>query len=92
VTPEQITKARKIIDAATPGPWENCYSDNLCGPYNRICEMPCGGPDIFAIGTPNIPDDTVNSKFIAAARNKGGWEDALDEIERLNNIMVFLGK
>jgi hypothetical protein len=88
MTPADIKAARAVIEAATPGPWVHCDLDTkIAGPYNRVCESPSGSSDVFAERKHHIDcdSDADNMKFIAAART--GWPEALDEVERLQNLL-----
>lgn len=89
MTPEQIAKAREIIDAATPGPWrwrvfgneQALYADH--GPRHI---MVSGGYTTNEMGILNpMKEGQPVSDFIAAART--GWPEALDENERLQAIL-----
>lgn len=76
MNPEEIKKAREIMDAATPGPWFTDTDENAfgvrCGAgdeYDFICETDiCGGRPEKA---------TANAVMISAART--GWPEALDK-------------
>lgn len=76
MTPEDIAKARKIINKANRGPWE--HDLDIGGIWyvsikdeHLITAEQCGQED---------------AAFIAAART--GWPEALDEIERLNRVAI----
>jgi len=97
MTPDDIAKARAIIAAATPGPW-----DTISGSTVRAVNVEADlAVPIFDGRAPidwhkkkNIThsvlcrayaDEVNNATFIAAART--GWPAALDEIERLHKLL-----
>lgn len=76
MTPEEIVKARQIINKANRGPWEHDHDigriwDVSIKDEHLIIAEQCGQED---------------AAFIAAART--GWPAALDEIERLNRVAI----
>lgn len=79
MTPDDIKKAKILIDAATPGPWieshDGLSSTVKLGTGPTICEME------YSLKRLNRYD----ANFIAAART--GWLEALDEIERLRTFI-----
>jgi hypothetical protein len=84
MTPEEIEKDRKIIEAATEGPW--ITYDIFVSDYNPA--IPVGIETVNAahiadthIDAEDGPSEVADAAFIAAARIR--WPEALNEIDRL---------
>lgn len=80
MTPEQIAKAREIIAAATPGPWETKVYDTGAWGVVETNELEQFRYDLTE------PPNKDDAKFISAARTL--LPEALDEIERLQKELA----
>jgi len=86
MTPDEIAEARRIIEAATPGPW-NAEDGFIVLSEPELIECPGSGGAmsytsvVARLHWRGTPEWEANEKLIAAART--GWPKALDEIERL---------
>lgn len=85
MTPEQIAEARKIIEAATPGPWSAFKKHK----YHETPVILAGSPrvknGIYVCACSGGDDGMDDANFIAVARTL--LPQALDEIERLQHAL-----
>ena len=85
-TRRNFTEDRRTCEAATPGPW--IVLPETCGPDGQAVYEADSGGIVCEVGDPyprgnNRPSE--NMRFIAEART--GWPAALDEIERLRDVL-----
>jgi hypothetical protein len=88
MTPDDIKKAREIIDAATPGPWKDISNNRdidamviwSTGPEDAL-KHNCVPPD-------GIECTLADSIFICAARTM--WPEALDMVEAQQRVITKL--
>lgn len=92
-TPERISELRELASKATPRPWAMCG----CGKCEHVDSIPAdcsvfiGDMHVKSAedeGAPYAKNTRDNTVFIVAAVNE--LPAALDEIERLNNVIESL--
>lgn len=89
ISPEEIKEIRKLVDAATRGPWQSCNGDNFAGSciegihyQNRVDVIVDDGLyDQHKVGVRKRED----AAFIAVARTL--VPRLLDEVERLQGLL-----